>query len=92
MKRYSVFLHIEEWGDEVEMEKQFKKQKKVFLASIAGLLAEKKVSLPKKQETALATDLLIDEGHFDEVLSILRASQSVDIIDAEYTGETEEDE
>jgi hypothetical protein len=91
MKRYSIYLRIEEFSSEGEMEKQFKKQKKIFLAGIANVIAEKKIIIAKKQETLLAVNLTLDEQHQDELLDLFRSNPVIDVIDAEYIGPKEEE-
>lgn len=82
MKKYSIFLKIEGWDENVG--EQFQALKKIFLKGSASYITEKKIVLAKAQKTSLAVDLSIDEEYLEEILAVFRASGVVDTIDAEY--------
>jgi hypothetical protein len=86
MRKYSIFLKIEDWSNEAEIGKQFKKNKKIFMKLIEPQILEKKIIISKKQETSNAVDLSLDEAFLDTILDCLRQTNVVDTIDAEYVG------
>lgn len=84
MKKFSIYLHIEEWDDAEIIEKQFKKAKKIFLKAIEEPLLLKKIVLCKTQETLNAIDLRLQEEFLEEMVSLFRSIAVVKTIDAEY--------
>ena len=85
MKKYDIFMKIEEYGDEEIINKQFKKSKKIFLSSIKKETDNKKIILAKEQEALNVVSLSIDEEYLDEILDLFRSIAVVSEIDAEYT-------
>lgn len=87
MKKYSIYLKVEEWDENIE--KQFQSLKKKFLKEFATSISEKKIIMSKTQDTSLAVNMSIDEKHLDEILEMFRKSDVVATIDAEYLGVVE---
>jgi hypothetical protein len=84
MRCYSIFLKIAEYGDDAEVQKQFKKAKKTFLAALEKQIEEKTIIIAEEQKTPLAVDLSIEEKEIEAMIDLLRAMETVDIIDTEH--------
>lgn len=82
MKKYSVYLKIEAWDE--NLDKQFEILKKKFLKEFAASISDKKISITKIQDVPLAVNLSVNEKHHDEILEMFRKSDVVATIDAEY--------
>lgn len=87
MKKYSVYLKIEAWDE--NLDKQFEVLKKKFLKEFASSISDKKISITKIQDIPLAVNLNINEKYHDEILEMFRKSDVVATIDAEYLGAIE---
>ena len=85
MRRYRIFLVIEEYGDEELIKKQFKAVKKKFLTALEPELFSKQIIISKTQETLNAIFLSIEEP-IDKVIEKFRQMKIVAEIDPEYKG------